>query len=183
MSPWPWFRYIYDLCIPPGSGVKPEPLDGEVESFEVGSVRPSVSVYRTDGYQAPSALESDRAHPNGGIQVQLCAGYVFFAQKCTVSGDSTAATPIPNGSATTQSGGHVMHISRPPSQVALPVANAALSFWKRCCVLLYLPHNTAATDVLIPSRSAHRLHGEEGDHHGRQRAGLSGNRHPPPRAV
>ncbi|TBU63613.1 nudix hydrolase 20 [Dichomitus squalens] len=31
----PEIEYVYDLCLPPGSGVKPEPLDGEVESFEL----------------------------------------------------------------------------------------------------------------------------------------------------
>ena len=30
-------RYTFDLCLPPGAGVRPQPLDGEVESFEVGT--------------------------------------------------------------------------------------------------------------------------------------------------
>ncbi|RDX52560.1 hypothetical protein OH76DRAFT_1345277 [Lentinus brumalis] len=31
----PEIEYAYDLCLPPGSGVQPQPLDGEVESFEL----------------------------------------------------------------------------------------------------------------------------------------------------
>ncbi|KAI0772776.1 NUDIX hydrolase domain-like protein [Trametes elegans] len=31
----PEVEYIYDLCLPPNSGVQPRPLDGEVESFEL----------------------------------------------------------------------------------------------------------------------------------------------------
>ncbi|KAI0664090.1 NUDIX hydrolase domain-like protein [Cubamyces menziesii] len=34
-----WFQpelgFVHDLCLPPGSGVQPQPLDGEVESFEL----------------------------------------------------------------------------------------------------------------------------------------------------
>ncbi|KAM5545939.1 hypothetical protein V8D89_000065 [Ganoderma adspersum] len=31
----PEIEYVYDLCLSPGWGVKPQPLDGEVESFEL----------------------------------------------------------------------------------------------------------------------------------------------------
>ncbi|KAI0672346.1 NUDIX hydrolase domain-like protein [Trametes maxima] len=31
----PEVEYTYDLCLPPNSGVQPQPLDGEVESFEL----------------------------------------------------------------------------------------------------------------------------------------------------
>ncbi|KAH9903476.1 nudix hydrolase 20 [Cubamyces lactineus] len=31
----PEVEYVYDLCLPPNSGVQPQPLDGEVESFEL----------------------------------------------------------------------------------------------------------------------------------------------------
>ncbi|KAM5539310.1 hypothetical protein V8D89_007001 [Ganoderma adspersum] len=39
-SPWqgwlqPEIQYVYDLCLSPEWGVQPQPLDGEVESFEL----------------------------------------------------------------------------------------------------------------------------------------------------